>query len=130
MAQLIKGLMRFAPATTATIADAERQLGIKLPEDYVNFLTITNGAEGFLGSSYLILWHVEDLKRMNESYEVQEYIPGFVLIGSNGGGDAYAFDTRSTRCQIVKIPFIGMDSNLAEPIGSLFSDFLTHLREE
>jgi hypothetical protein len=68
----------------------------ELPEAYLKFLLQSNGGEGFIGhSSYIILWAIEDLIKMNESYQVDEYAPGLFLFGSDGGGEAYAFDIRS-----------------------------------
>jgi hypothetical protein len=87
MNQFLDGINRRAPATDAIIAESEKQLPGKLPLEYVEFLKLTNGAEGFVGRAYVMLWSVEELASMNHSYEVQDYAPGLLIFGSDGGGE-------------------------------------------
>lgn len=116
-------------ASDATITGSEKQLGVEFPPEYVEYLRLTNGGEGFIGREYVILWSVEDLASMNLSYEVQKYTPGLLIFGSNGGGEAYGFDTRTPKWRIVQVPFIGMDWGYARPVGESFTAFLGHLEE-
>src|ERR1044072_7362040 len=81
------------PSDTGAIRHFESESGLRLPDDYARFLQQTNGGEGFLGNAYVILWRVEELIEMNKAYEVTEYAPGLFLFGSDGGGEAFAFDT-------------------------------------
>ena len=118
------------PASSAAIAEFEKQLGAKFPQDYVAFLLLANGGEGFVGESQpLILWPVEQLISVNDGYHVRDYAPGLLVFGSNGGGDAYGFDTRSPDWRIVEMPFIGMDWSEASPVASTFGAFLKRLYE-
>lgn len=98
-----------------------------LPADYLSFLRMTNGGEGFVGNEYVLLWRPEEIKQFNLEYEAHVYAPAFLLIGSNGGGEAYAFDTHETPWHVVRIPFIGMDPKYADSLGESFSDFLDSL---
>ena len=103
---------------------------MKFPEDYVTFLRFANGGEGFLGDNQpLILWPVEELALRNDGYHVRDYAPGLLIFGSNGGGDAYGFDTRSPDWPIVELPFIGMDWREACSVAPSFRSFVTHLYE-
>lgn len=112
-------------ATDIAIAEAEKQLHTRFPKEYVEFLKLTNGGEGFIGkNSYAILWSVQELHTMDCSYEVQKYVPGLLLFGSNGAGEAYGFDRRTPQLPIVSVPFVGMPWNLAQTVGSSFNDFL------
>ena len=91
----IKNLSCNTPASQIAITDFEKYSNFKLPKDYVEFLKETNGGEGFVGeNSYVIFWPLEKLLEYNKAYNVQEYAPGLFLIGSDGGGEAYAFDMR------------------------------------
>jgi hypothetical protein len=110
----------------AAIANIEKQLGTQLPAEYLEFLKIMDGAEGFIGQSYVMLWPGEELLSMNEAYEVQKWAPGLLIIGSDGGGEAFGFDTRSG-WEIVEVPFIGMEWDYAIPMGKSFSEFLSRL---
>jgi len=52
-----------------------------LPREYVEFLNVTNGAEGFIGENYVMLWRVQVLALMNQSYQVEKYAPGLLIFG-------------------------------------------------
>ncbi|MFO0938676.1 MAG: SMI1/KNR4 family protein [Gemmataceae bacterium] len=117
-----------SPATLEAISASEIQLKCQLPSDYVAFLKRQNGGEGFIGNdNYLILWSVEELSPFNRDYEVSSYCPDLLLFGSNGGGEAYAFDRRDTAWRVVQVPFVGMDYSLCYEIGNSFSDFIETL---
>ena len=99
-----------------------------LPQKYVDFLRIANGGEGFVGNeSYVILWKLNDLLDLNESYDVQEYAPGLLLFGSDGGGEAFAFNTTEKPWGIVQVPFVGMELKYAEVLAIDFVEFLRYL---
>ena len=124
---LIACLNSRAPATSAAIASFESASGKQLPRDYVEFLMTTDGAEGFVSNAYVILWTVDELASLNEGYEVEENAPGLLIFGSDGGGEAYGFDTRQTDWTIVQVPFVGMSWALAQPLAKSFRGFLEYL---
>jgi hypothetical protein len=128
--RLLAKINRQFPATENAIDECQNQLNVKLPREYVMFLRTANGGEGFIGNSYIILWGAEELVCMNEAYEVQRYVPGLLIFGSSGGGEAYGFDTRPSRWNIVQVPFVGMAWDLAQPMGVAFSEFLNRLHDE
>ncbi|EHQ07925.1 SMI1/KNR4 family protein [Leptonema illini] len=108
--------------------DSERLDRLKLPKtlppDYIEFLKISNGGEGFVGAEYMILYRGEDLMQTNAEYHVDENAPGIFLFGSNGGGEALAFDLRDeNRIDYVLIPFM-FDYNDIIVLGSSFSGFI------
>ncbi|QDQ26010.1 SMI1/KNR4 family protein [Chitinimonas arctica] len=109
------------------ISDAEAKLAWLLPADYKQFLEWKNGGEGFIGDNYLILWSAEELGQFNLEYQVEKYAPGLVLIGSNGGGEGFAFDTRQSPAPIVQVPFIGMDLEDIRVLASGFDEFIDFL---
>jgi hypothetical protein len=116
-----------SPANPASIARCQSQLKFQLPVDYVQFLEQMNGGEGFVGENYLRAWPVEDLIQYNKDYHVEERAPGLLLFGSNGGGEAFAFDARSTPPVIVAVPFIVLNLEDAIVIAPSFTAFLQHL---
>lgn len=115
------------PANAAAIRQLETDAGLRLPEDYATFLQEADGGEGFVGNAYLILWRARELLEMNKAYEVDEYAPGLFLFGSDGGGEAFAFDTRSDAKPIVSVPFVGMELKIARPVAPNFTVFLEEL---
>jgi hypothetical protein len=117
-------------ASDETLKAAERALQVELPSDYNEFLRASNGGEGFLGQNYIALWRVEELKERNDGYGVEQFAPGLILFGSDGGGEAYAFDTRANPWVVVQVPFIGMgDPSLTIALGRSFSEFLQNAEQ-
>jgi len=128
MNRLLAKLNQNAPAIAATIQDVEQQLGMKLPPEYTEFLKKANGGEGFIGhSAYVILWPAGEIASMNRAYEVQKCAPGLLVFGSDGGREAFGFDTRHQPWQVVQVPFVGMAWDVAHSVGETFREFLERL---
>jgi hypothetical protein len=97
------------PIQKKEILEIEEKLRISFPQDYVDFMLKTNGGEGTVGEdSYLRLWKIEEIIESNEGYSVEEFAPGLIIIGSDGGGTAYGFDFRSEKPILVAVDFIGL----------------------
>jgi len=126
----LNNLDRRAGVTELLISESERDLELKLPDDYLAFLKTSNGGEGFVGNNYVMLWKIDELSSMNRSYETEVNAPGLLLFGSNGGGEAYGFDTRELQWPVVCVPFVGMQWKDARQIGRSFLDFLEHLDQD
>lgn len=124
----VKSFNRNAAATDRSIVHCEELIGSILPQDFQSFLRESNGGEGFIGrETYVILWSTEEIVRYNREYEVNDYCPELLLIGSNGSGEAYAYDRRASPWCVVQVPLVGMDYELCEEIGSNFDDFIQKL---
>ncbi len=112
------------------LADLALATGLSFPEDYLDVMRVSNGAVGFVGDGgYLRLFRIEDLVQYNVDYRVEEWAPGLFLFGTDGGGEAFAFDTRQPEMPIVIVPFIGMSLDDALPCGSSFKDFFERLAD-
>lgn len=86
------------------------------------------GAEGSIGlKNYVVLCGIHELKPLSEAYESREFATGLLIFGSDGGGEAYGFDTRSPDWPVVQIPFVGMSWDDAEKLGETFIGFLKGL---
>jgi hypothetical protein len=109
------------------LGDALSTLSVDLPSDYKTFLRASDGGKGFVGNNYLVLWRASELKRFNDDYEVREYAPGILIFGSDGAGEAFAFDARSADCPVLMVPFIGMELAHAKRVGRTFTEFLCNL---
>jgi len=127
VARLLTKFNARGPAREELIREFEDKAGFELPGDYKQFLRRADGGEGFVGHAYLILWPVEQLQELNDAYQVEEYASGLLLFGSDGGGEAYAFDTRAAGKPIVSVPFVGMERQLARAMGADFREFLERL---
>lgn len=119
--------IRALPATDEAIARFEQAYGRALPRDYVDFLKTANGGEGTIGAAYIRLWGVEDIIRLNRGYEVQEFLPGLLVFASNGGGGAFAFDTRHDPWTILGVEFTVMRFEDAVRLANSFTEFILRL---
>lgn len=120
--------MDYNESVSATLViDVQEKIKIKFPDDYIEFMLYSNGAEGFVGESYLAIWRLEEIVPLNDGYMVDKFVPGLILFGSDGGGEAYAFDTRFTPTQYVEIPYIGMSFETKKFLGISFLEFLNLL---
>jgi len=124
--ELLTSRMRLAtPATNADISNAELAFDTEFSADYKDFLNYAAGGEGVIGKdTYVMLWTPSELKHLNDAYEVSRYAPGLLLFGSNGGGEAFAFDLRQPHLPVVAVPFVGMELDAIEPLAETFSEFL------
>lgn len=109
--------MAYGGETGEALEEIEHAIDRDLPDDYKEFMAHYGGGEGFVGDGYLMLWRPADVLQYNREYNVEEQIPGFLVIGSNGGGEAFAYDLRKDACPIIMVPFIGMEEELAELVG-------------
>ena len=125
--QMLARLKCSSGASDSSIRESEAKLGFNFPVEYIAFLKLTNGGEGFIGEEYAIFWNVEELAEANADYQVHEYAAGLLIFGSNGGGEAYGFDTRREPWPVVRMPFVGMNWGQAISIGDSFSEFLERL---
>jgi SMI1/KNR4 family protein SUKH-1 len=118
-------------ASVAAIAAAQWELGQRLPRDYVEFLRASNGIEGCVGNhGYVQLWPAEDLAERNRGYDVAEQLPGFLLLGSDGGGTAYGLWTDGARRHYPDVPFIVMCEEDLRVLGGTFLEFLDALADD
>ena len=88
--------------------------------------TIPGREEGFVGKNFLRAWPIEDLIQFNKDYFVDVAARELFLFGSSGGGETFAFDTRSSPPPIVAVPFIVCLED-AIAIVPNFNSFLQHL---
>lgn len=112
-----------SPATMNKLDEVQKSLGINLPEQYANFMSLSNGYEGLIGNSYVAIWKIEDLVGLNEGYAVKEFAPHLIIFGSDGGGEAFAFDI-TKEMQIVNTPFIGLGLEDEKVIAKVFDEFI------
>src|SRR4051794_39295703 len=114
-----------APLTTAELEQFRRECDFELPKDYLEFLQRWNGGRGFIGrNGYVNLRPLGELVESNKAYHVDELAPGLFIFGSNGGSEAFAFDTRTSPMPVVSVQFIGMDLEELWEWGANFTDFL------
>jgi hypothetical protein len=95
-----------------------------LPERYLALLAYSNGGEGPLAAQpyRFALDSAETVAEAVETRMHEEYFPGFLMIGSNGGGEFVALDLR--KC--APWPIVALDmvnSDLDESALTIADDF-------
>jgi hypothetical protein len=120
---------RVPGATDEDIADAEHRIGVVFPVDYRAFLRWSNGWSGDLLDWPLILDGTEDLPDRND-VNFQEFFPGYLAIGGNGGLETYAvrLDASGAPSGVVAIDRNSSDSEDVWPIAPTIAAALARLR--
>ncbi len=99
-----------------------------MPEEYLDFLRQTDGYTGEVGDSgFISIWPVKEVVPTNEANHFREWVPGFVLFGSNEGGEFYAFDLRGDCAKVVMVPSVPLDLRYAVEVGGSFLELLEKL---
>lgn len=71
----------------------EKIQDVVLPLPYIKFMKEHNGGEGDIGETWLVLFPLEELQKINDDYETKIFLPGHI-IGTNGGGELYGIDAK------------------------------------
>ena len=93
----------------------EQSLATRLPTALREFLKLSDGLS--LGGG-LLIYGSADLKERNDTWEVNEYAPGYLAIGDDGGG--YVFLMRLKDDEDPAIYAVGsgvMDPEFAEKVS-------------
>jgi hypothetical protein len=93
-----------AGASAESLAAVEAYAGHKLPESYLRLLRWKDGFQALVSTDfdsdrggYLILYSAGEVVETNEGYNIKEYEPGRLLVGTDGGLEAYLIELDGTR---------------------------------
>jgi hypothetical protein len=112
-------------ASEQELAQAERELDVRFPDDYRAVMLRCDGGDADFGESWVVLWPAHDLAERNRSLKSGQFAPGFTYFGSDGAGEGYAWDWRGKpHARYVVLPFISPESAAAIPSGDTFEEFL------
>jgi hypothetical protein len=112
------------PASAQALSSLIAALPKRLPDGYTAFLGRANGGEGFIAERYVRLWKAEELIGMNLAYNVAQFFPDMFFIGTDGGGEAYAFKVSGIDGAVFEVPFIGLSTD-ARMIADSFQSFVS-----
>jgi len=112
-------------ASPEQLALAESALGDLAIDDHLQFLAEVGGLEGTSATlGHVRLWDADDLALMNEGYCVAEFLTDVVLIGTDGGDEAFGLAMRNGAVRVIQVPFIPMDDESVRLLAESFRDFL------
>ena len=66
---------------------------MKLPKSYLELIEQING---FVDNKGVKIYSIDEIEERNETYEVSEYLPGYVAIGDDSGGYLYLMKADSS----------------------------------
>jgi len=94
---------------------------IDLPEEYKRFLA-SGSREGPLtiDPGWYQLWPLAEIAELNAGYQIEQFAPGFLAFGSNGGGEILVFDARH---RVFMIPAVGMSPDQARLVADSWTEF-------
>ncbi len=100
---------------------------IPLPEEYISY--IQNGGAVFGETDYEFggyfdLEPLELVQQYNTDIEIEQYAPDFIAFGSDGGGEAFVFDSKGA---VYLLPLIGMEQDQAVKIANSWKEFISHV---
>lgn len=129
MSELLSMLTRDAPTDPASVATGLREIPVVLPEDYVEAVSMASGWRGFLSESspYVELWPIDEVMARNADYEIVPGKDDMLLVGSDGGGTAYAIVRVGGRSVFADVPFVPLRVGEATLRGDSLEEFLENL---
>lgn len=101
--------------------------GMVLPDDYLTFMSEHNGGEGALGKhNYGRFYRLEELKEINDEYDVQSNWPGYVVIG---GADDALWAYNPDKKIYCRIDSCNTDADTYYTISDSLEEFLIKMDE-
>jgi len=94
-----------------------------LPGELVAYHRAGGQLEGDLGDAepgWYQLWPLSLIAENNQGYQVEEQVPGYIGIGSDGGGEMIAIAPTG---EVVILPFVGMESKEAVVVAASWNAF-------
>ncbi len=125
---LLDGFSDVDGASPEAIAKVESVFNRELPDELRQILCKSNGISGVISNHELQICSTEEIIAYNQANSVQRYTPQFLMFGSNGGGETYTLDYRTTPPSVVLVAAIGFDYKSAISIGMDFMSFLHRLK--
>ena len=106
--------------------------GMALPDDYLAFIREYNGGEGPFGENgYGCFYRIEELQEVNDDYEVNNWWPGHVVIGTDGGGELWAYNPdKKIYCQIDSCNIEDDSGDTYMTISPSLEEFLIKMDDE
>ena len=70
-----------------------------------------------------MLWRAEEVATFSAEYEISEYLPEYIAVGSSGGGDLFVLPISGRSEGIFMVPAIGMELEYVRLVAKNISTF-------
>ncbi|HZQ06617.1 MAG TPA: SMI1/KNR4 family protein [Anaerolineae bacterium] len=128
--QLTNGFFFHTGASLDSIAEIQANLHVTFPNDYVDFLSYSDGADGYIGNAYLKLFNLDRIARLRQQTLASGVKSELILFGSDGATWSYAFDSRLSPAPIVGVDPIVLEDTPPERYAETFIGFLEYLESQ
>lgn len=125
--ELLAGMSLESGVFEEELLAAERQLSARFPDEYKELLLFSNGAAGVIGTQEMHFFSLEETIEANVTFRNSR--DGLLIFGSNGGGEAYAFDLLNSSAVVI-VPFAAMGRSEAVASNQPLIEFLSLLKRE
>lgn len=119
------------PASPENVRSLRAQFP-NLPSEYFEFLLRSDGGEGFLGISpgYFRLWASHEVAHFSSEYQVTKYLPAYLAVGSNGGGELFILAVSGSPTGIFSIDANSLSSEDVFLVAPNFAAFVSQFGKD
>ncbi|BEU27124.1 SMI1/KNR4 family protein [Paraburkholderia caribensis] len=110
-----------AGALAGQIAGVESAMKVKFPSAYKDLLSYADGA---LLDSGISLYRLDDLAERNETYEVDDYCRGYLLIGDDSGGKGFLIKLENDDPSVVSSGLGDLDPSDFSPVATTLQEWV------
>jgi hypothetical protein len=86
---------KLPPGNERDLRALEREYKLKLPQDYKDYILLSNGGSIHAGGSVLHIDPADEALGMNMNEDYENYLPGMFMFGGDGGGSVYFYDPKN-----------------------------------
>ena len=120
----LSGFIAKAPATAEAISRLKAGVPYPLPDDYVDLLRSVGDGEGFVGEQFVRFYSVDEVLLVRHVLGEVNLAGDLVIVGSNGAGEALAYDYRESAPRLVMVGFIPLDYKFIKVLAGTLSEYL------
>jgi len=99
----------------------QNNTGLILPLDLSDFLEFSDGC---LLETGVKIYSLDELQERNETYEITEYAPGYILIGDDSGGKGFLLSLQKETSEIYSSGLGDMSPNGFKVIANSFQSWI------
>ncbi len=117
----IKGIEKNEGANDTEIRETEKELKFKIPGELEEVLRESNG---FSCDSGVLVYGTSEIAERNMNYEVEEYAPGYLAIGDDGGDYVFLISQEEGEKKILAVDCGDMNPEDSEIVSHSLKEWI------